>query len=202
MTKLVAITGGIGSGKSTFSKQILRRKLKLLDSDQQVDQIYTKPNNDFVKYLRKIGLEKSIKAKNKVDKKYISKIIFINKDIRHKLQNYIFKIVRKKRTEFIESQKKRGEKVIFFDIPLLLENNLAKDYDLVISIISAKKNRYKRLRLSKKLSIFDFNNIIKAQTTDLDRRKYSDIVIINNNSKYEYIKKINRVLDRILLWEK
>ena len=202
MTKLVAITGGIGSGKSTFSKQILRRKLKLLDSDQQVDKIYTKPNNDFVKYLRKIGLEKSIKAKNKVDKKYISKIIFINKDIRHKLQNYIFKIVRKKRTEFIESQKKRGEKVIFFDIPLLLENNLAKDYDLVISIISAKKNRYKRLKFSKKLSIVDFNNIIKAQTTDLDRRKNSDIIILNNNSKYEYIKKINKVLDKILLWEK
>ena len=199
MTKLVAITGGIGSGKSTFSKQILRRKLKLLDSDQQVDQIYTKPNNDFVKYLRKIGLEKSIKAKNKVDKKYISKIIFINKDIRHKLQNYIFKIVRKKRTKFIESQKKRGEKVIFFDIPLLLENNLAKDYDLVISIISAKKNRYKRLKLSKKLSIVDFNNIIKTQTTDLDRRKNSDIIILNNNSKYEYIKKINKVLDKILL---
>ena len=199
MTKLVAITGGIGSGKSTFSKQILRRKLKLLDSDQQVDQIYTKPNNDFVKYLRKIGLEKSIKAKNKVDKKYISKIIFINKDIRHKLQNYIFKIVRKRRSKFIESQKKRGEKVIFFDIPLLLENNLAKDYDLVISIISAKKNRYKRLKFSKKLSIVDFNNIIKTQTTDLDRRKNSDIVILNNNSKYEYIKKINKVLDKILL---
>ena len=202
MTKLVAITGGIGSGKSTFSKQILRRKLKLLDSDQQVDQIYTKPNNDFVKYLRKIGLEKSIKAKNKVDKRYISKIIFINKDIRHKLQNYIFKIVRKRRSKFIESQKKRGEKVIFFDIPLLLENNLAKDYDLVISIISAKKNRYKRLKLSKKLSIVDFNNIIKTQTTDLDRRKNSDIIILNNNSKYEYIKKINKVLDKILLWEK
>ena len=113
MTKLVAITGGIGSGKSTFSKQILRRKLKLLDSDQQVDKIYTKPNNDFVKYLRKIGLEKSIKAKNKVDKRYISKIIFINKGIRNKLQNYIFKIVRKRRSEFIESQKKE-EKNLFF----------------------------------------------------------------------------------------
>ena len=199
MTKLVAITGGIGSGKSTFSKQILLRKLQLLDSDQQVDKIYTKPNNDFVKYLRKIGLEKSIKAKNRIDKRYISKIIFINKDIRHKLQNYIFKIVRKRRSEFIESQKKRGEKFIFLDIPLLMENNLAKDYDLVISIISTKKNRYKRLKLSKKLSIVDFNNIIKAQTTDLHRRKNSDIIILNNNSKYEYIKKINKVLDKILL---
>ena len=81
----------------------------------------------------------------------------------------------------------------------MIENNLAKDYDLVISIISTKKNRYKRLKLSKKLSIVDFNNIIKAQTTDLDRRKNSDIVILNNNSKYEYIKKINKVLDKILL---
>ena len=66
-------------------------------------------------------------------------------------------------------------------------------------IISAKKNRYKRLKLSKKLSIVDFNNIIKTQTTDLDRRKNSDIIILNNNSKYEYIKKINKVLDRILI---
>ena len=42
MTLLVAITGGIGSGKSTFSKEVLKRKFKLLDSDKQVSLIYNK----------------------------------------------------------------------------------------------------------------------------------------------------------------
>ena len=43
MTIMVGITGGIGSGKSTFSKQILKRKLLLLDSDEQVSKLYKKP---------------------------------------------------------------------------------------------------------------------------------------------------------------
>ena len=42
MTLIVAITGGIGSGKSTFSKEIKKRRLKLLDSDKEVSLIYKK----------------------------------------------------------------------------------------------------------------------------------------------------------------
>ena len=40
MTAVVAITGGIGSGKSTFSNEVKKRGFKLIDSDQQVDKIY------------------------------------------------------------------------------------------------------------------------------------------------------------------
>ena len=75
MTKLIAITGGIGSGKSTFSKEIKKRGFKLLDSDEKVSQIYEKPSKKFLNYLKKINLGQSIKY-GKVDKKYISKKIF------------------------------------------------------------------------------------------------------------------------------
>ena len=63
MTLIVAITGGIGSGKSTFSKEIKKRRLKLLDSDKEVSLIYKNPNTNFLNYLKKIGLGKSIKNK-------------------------------------------------------------------------------------------------------------------------------------------
>ena len=43
MTALIAITGGIGAGKSTFSNEVKKRKLKILDSDMQVDKLYKKP---------------------------------------------------------------------------------------------------------------------------------------------------------------
>ena len=78
MTLLVAITGGIGSGKSTFSKEVLKRKLKLLDSDKQVNLIYSKPSKDFKNYLKKIGLGSAL-LKNKINKKTISEVIFFNK---------------------------------------------------------------------------------------------------------------------------
>ena len=198
MTIMVGITGGIGSGKSTFSKQILKRKLLLLDSDEQVSKLYKKPKKKFIKYLRQIGLGQSIK-KNKVDKRVIREIIFKNKAIKAKLEKYIFKIVRAERANFIKKQKKLKTKAVFFDIPLLFESNLENDFNLIISIISTKKHRFKRLGYFRNISKEMFDNIVKSQTTDVVRKNKSDIVIYNNNSLENYIKKINIVLNKIVL---
>ena len=78
MTKTIAITGGIGSGKSTFCSKLKERGFKIHSSDEQVAKIYQNPDKKFVTYLRTIGLSKSISKKN-IDKRIISKIIFENK---------------------------------------------------------------------------------------------------------------------------
>ncbi len=198
MTLLVAITGGIGSGKSTFSKEVLKRKFKLLDSDKQVNLIYNKPSKDFKNYLKKIGLGSAL-LKNKINKKTISEIIFFNKEIRKKLEKYIFEIIRKERSDFIKKEKKLKSEIIFFDIPLLFENNLSNNFDIIISILSNKKERWKRLKRSKKISKEVFQKIVKSQTKDIVRKAGSDIVIYNNKTMKDYLNKINKVLDRIVL---
>jgi len=197
MTTIVAITGGIGSGKSTFSKEVKDRGIKLLDSDQQVNQIYKKPTNDFISFLNKINLGGSVKNK-KINKKFIFNTIFSNKTTRLKLENYIFKIIRKKRKLFVEDAKKNKDKIIFLDIPLLFENNLDKEFNIIISVIASKKERFKRLKISKNISKKTFNKILKSQTTDVERKKKSDIVIYNNLSTKLYLKKINNILDKII----
>ena len=201
MTIIVAITGGIGSGKSTFSKVVLRKNLKLLDSDKQVAEIYKKPKGIFLNYLRKIKLGDSIKDK-KINKKIISNIIFSNKEIRHKLEKYIFKIIRKTRNEFIKKEKQKKTKIIFLDIPLLFENSLEGDFDAVIPIISPKKDRFKRLKKTKNISKNFFDKVVKLQASDLERKRKSDIVIYNNKSMKEYKIKINNVINRLIKWEK
>ena len=198
MTKLIAITGGIGSGKSTFSNEIKKRGFKLLDSDEKVSQIYEKPSKKFLNYLKKINLGQSIKY-GKVDKKYISKKIFTDKRIKTKLEKFIFAIVRDSRKNFIQKEKNRKTKLVFFDIPLLFENKLNKDFDIIISIISSKKNRYQRLVKSRKISKHLFYEILKNQTTDIERKKNSDIVIFNNNNIKAYINKINKIIDNKIL---
>tara|TARA_B100001769_G_C21844323_1_gene458012 strand:+ start:83 stop:679 length:597 start_codon:yes stop_codon:yes gene_type:complete len=197
MTTIVAITGGIGSGKSTFSNEVKDRGIKLLDSDQQVNQIYKKPTNDFISFLNKINLGGSVKNK-KINKKFIFNTIFSNKTTRLKLENYIFKIIRKKRKLFVEDAKKNKDKIIFLDIPLLFENNLDKEFNIIISVIASKKERFKRLKISKNISKKTFNKILKSQTTDVERKKKSDIVIYNNLSTKLYLKKINNILDKII----
>ncbi len=196
MTKTVAITGGIGSGKSTFCSKLKEKGFKIHSSDEQVAKIYKNPEKKFVTYLRTIGLSKSISKKN-IDKKIISKIIFENKHIRKKLELYIFKIVRKKRSDFIKQEKQKKTKLIFIDIPLLFENNLEKQFNKVISIIASKRVRLKRLKKTRKMTENQFKNITRSQTSDVIRKKKSDYVIYNNSTLKDYKIKINKLISKL-----
>ena len=196
MTKTIAITGGIGSGKSTFCSKLKERGFKIHSSDDQVAKIYKNPEKKFITYLRTIGLSKSISKKN-IDKKAISKIIFENKQIRKKLELYIFKIVRKKRSDFIKQEKEKKTRLIFIDIPLLFENNLEKQFHKVISIIASKQTRLKRLKKTRKMTETQFKNIIRSQTSDVIRKKKSDYVIYNNSTLRSYKTKINKLINKL-----
>ncbi len=196
MTKTIAITGGIGSGKSTFCSKLKEKGFKIHSSDEQVAKIYKNPEKKFVTYLRTIGLSKSISKKN-IDKKIISKIIFENKQIRKKLELYIFKIVRKKRSDFIKKEKQKKTNLIFIDIPLLFENNLEKQFNKVISIIASKRARLKRLKKTRKMTENQFKNITRSQTSDVIRKKKSDYVIYNNSTLEDYKIKINNLISKL-----
>ena len=196
MIKTIAITGGIGSGKSTFCSNLKEKGFKIHSSDEQVAKIYKNPEKKFVTYLRTIGLSKSISKKN-IDKKIISKIIFENKQIRKKLELYIFKIVRKKRSDFIKQEKQKKTKLIFIDIPLLFENNLEKQFNKVISIIASKRVRLKRLKKTRKMTENQFKNITRSQTSDVIRKKKSDYVIYNNSTLKDYKIKINKLISKL-----
>ena len=196
MTKTIAITGGIGSGKSTFCSKLKEKGFKIHSSDEQVAKIYKNPEKKFVTYLRTIGLSKSISKKN-IDKKIISKIIFENKQIRKKLELYIFKIVRKKRSDFIKQEKQKKTKLIFIDIPLVFENNLEKQFNKVISIIASKRVRLKRLKKTRKMTENQFKNITRSQISDVIRKKKSDYVIYNNSTLKDYKTKINKLISKL-----
>ena len=196
MTKTIAITGGIGSGKSTFCSKLKEKGFKIHSSDEQVAKIYKNPEKKFVTYLHTIGLSKSISKKN-IDKKIISKIIFENKQIRKKLELYIFKIVRKKRSDFIKQEKQKKTKLIFIDIPLLFENNLEKQFNKVISIIASKRVRLKRLKKTRKMTENQFKNITRSQTSDVIRKKKSDYIIYNNSTLKDYKIKINKLISKL-----
>ena len=135
--------------------------------------------------------------KKNIDKNIVSKIIFENKQIRKKLELYIFKIVRKKRSDFIKQEKEKKTRLIFIDIPLLFENNLEKQFHKVISIIASKQVRLKRLKKTRQMTETQFKNIVKSQTSDVIRKKKSDYIIYNNSTLKDYKTKINKLINKL-----
>ena len=201
MTKLVGITGGIGSGKTTFSNHLKKLGYLVHESDVVVSEIYTKPKKQFLGFIKKKISQKAVNH-NKINKAEIANVIFSNKTIKKLLERRIHKEVQVSREAFIKKNTKKKNKIIFADIPLLLENKLEKDFDLVICVISSKKNRTKRVLKNKKFTTKNLNKIFKAQTSDTERRKRSHIIINNNKTKKDFIFSIEKVLTRIVKWEK
>ena len=197
MTKLVGITGGIGSGKTTFSNHLKKLGYLIHESDVVVAEIYTKPKNQFLTFIKEKISQNAVKH-NKINKAEIANVIFSNKTIKKMLERRIHKEVQNSRDNFIKKNTKKKKKIIFADIPLLFENKLENNFDLVICIISSKKNRIKRVLKNKKFTKENLNKIFKAQTTDKERKKRSQIIIYNNKAKKDFIFYVEKVLTRLI----
>ena len=197
MTKLVAITGGIGSGKTTLSNHLKKLGYLVHESDAVVSEMYTKPKKQFLSFIKEKISQNAVNH-NKINKIEIANVIFNNKAIKKLLETRIHKEVQNSRDAFIKKNKKNKNKLIFADIPLLFENKLEKGFDLVICIISSKKNRIKRVLENKKFTKENLNKILKAQTTDKERKKRSQIIINNNKTKKDFIFSVEKVLKGLI----
>ena len=197
MTKIVGITGGIGSGKTTFSNHLKKLGFLVHESDKVVSEIYTKPKKQFLSFIKEKISQDAINH-NKINKTEITNVIFNNNTIKRLLERRIHKEVQDSRDAFIKKYTKKKKKIIFADIPLLFENKLEKNFDLVICIISSKKNRSKRVLKNKKFTKENLNKIFKAQTTDKERKKRSQIIINNNKTKKDFIFSVEKVLTKLI----
>ena len=197
MTKLVGITGGIGSGKTTFSNHLKKLGFVVHESDTVVSEIYNNPKKQFLSFIKE-KISQDATNHNKINKAEIANVIFSNNKIKKLLERRIHKEVQISREAFIKKYTKKKKKIIFADIPLLFENKLEKNFDLVICIISSKKNRTKRVLKNKKFTKENLKKILKAQTTDKERKKRSQIIINNNKTKKDFIFSVEKVLTGLI----
>ena len=193
MTKVIGITGGIGSGKTTLSRYLKKTGFLVHESDIVVSSLYKKPSKTFIEFLKK-NISDGVVKNRKINKKLITKTIFKNKKIKKKVEEFIHKEVARSRANFIKKNTNSKKKAIFIDIPLLLEKKLEKNFDLIVCVISTKKNRTKRILKNKKFSKETLNKIFKAQTTDKERRAKSNLIINNNKTKKDFIFSIKKAL--------
>ena len=171
--KKIGITGSLASGKTTASKFLSSNRRPLFSADKEVKDLYKNTN-----FKRKISKKFKIKDKSKIKKILIEKILH-NKSNLQKLEKLIHPLVRKKMRRF--TQKNRKKKIIFFEIPLLIESKLMKYFDVIIFIKAKKNIRLKRF-ISKGGNRHLFNLLNKKQLSDVKKIKNSDHVVVNDKN--------------------
>jgi dephospho-CoA kinase len=169
----IGITGSLASGKTTASKILKNKRGPLFSADKAVKELYE--NNNFRKLLSK---KFNIKNNNLV-KKNLKKIILNDKKNIQKLEKIIHPQVRIKMKKF--TKKYKNKKILFYEIPLLIESKLMKYFNLIIFIKARKSVRLKRFKSNKgDKKLFDLLN--NKQLNDNIKIKFSNYVIVNEKN--------------------
>ena len=129
MTKVIGLTGGIATGKSTVAELLKAHGFKIVDADIASRKAVEKGSEGLKKVVAEFG-EEALTEEGEMNREYIGQQIFYDDLKREKLNAIIHPIVR----EIMENEKKQylaqGHDVVM-DIPLLFENGLEKTVDEV-----------------------------------------------------------------------
>ncbi|MCE4966004.1 dephospho-CoA kinase [Staphylococcus chromogenes] len=192
MTKVIGLTGGIATGKSTVAELLKAHGFKIVDADIASRKAVEKDSEGLKKVVAEFG-EEALTEEGEMNREYIGQQIFYDDLKREKLNAIIHPIVR----EIMENEKKQylaqGHDVVM-DIPLLFENGLEKTVDEVWLVYTSPSIQIDRLMERNQLSIEDAKARIYSQISIDKKSRMADVVIDNFGTKLELKQNLEQAL--------
>ena len=189
--KIIVITGGIATGKSTILKQFSFLGVNSFSSDEMVNDIY-KNDNDFFLKIRNLYPETI--EKGEINKIKLSNLAFKNEKILNNLEQIIYPKLIKKRAKIIKNSFLNNISRIVFEIPLLFEKKIDKGFDLVVTTKCNKELQMKRYLKRKNTSLNKFNFIDNKFFESSKRFKNSDYIINTGNGLHCSLLSIKKIM--------
>ena len=186
----IAILGDIGSGKSFIAKLF---GFPVFNADNEVKKIYNENRNCYKKL--KSAIPKHILS-FPINKKEVIKSILSNQKNLKKIIKIVHPMVRVKMNKFIDKNKKK--KIVVFDIPLLLENKIEKNANILIFVDAKKKEIVKNLKKRKNYNA-KIIKILKKFQLPLKYKKKKSNFVIKNNFKIQPTKNNVKLLKKKIL---
>ena len=192
MSKVIGLTGGIASGKSTVSELLTAFGFKVVDADTAAREAVAKGTPGIVKVKEVFG-EEAIDENGEMDRKYMGELVFNNPGERIKLNEIVHPKVR----EIMEEKKQQflneGHNVIM-DIPLLFENELQDTVDEVWLVYTSESIQIERLMERNDLTQEEAKARVYSQISIDKKSRMADHVIDNLGDKLELKQNLEKLL--------
>jgi dephospho-CoA kinase len=194
---LIAITGGLGTGKSLFAQYLLEKNEVVINSDAVAKKLMT-TKRLIIKQIRKLLGNQAYVDENELNTKYISNQIFSNPELYKKLIKIvhpptIVEIQRLAQKEFNRKNRRR----VFVESALVFESGIEKKFDYIVLIKSNLNLRLQRTIEKDKITPDEFFQRIQYQIDPDDAEEHSHFVIYNNGSLEELQKRFEFIYNLI-----
>jgi len=190
----VALTGGIGSGKSLVGEILEELGALVIDSDQLAREVIERGSPGYEEVVTAFG--DSILSEGQIDRSKLAAVVFNESDLRKKLESIIHPLVREVAEKL--ARKLPSGAILINQIPLLVESDGAKRFDYVVTVSADEEIRRERLRL-RGLKDYEITQRMAAQVSDSEREKIANYIIRNNGSIDELTRAVEELMANELL---
>ena len=175
MKKIIGLTGGIASGKSTVSNWLLSQGYPVVDADIAARKV-VEPGMPALEKIRKAFGDDVLLPDGTLDRKRLGSIIFANEEKRQTLNG-------------------EGASIVIMDIPLLFESKLTHMVEETILVYVTKETQLKRLMERDGYMEADALARIHAQMPIDEKKELADYIVDNNGPISETIEQMKQIMD-------
>lgn len=194
--KLIGLTGGIASGKSTVATILKQLGATVINADELSREVVQRGNEAWKEIVGTFGAD-ILQSDQTLDRKKLRTMVFNSPEARKKLEAIIHPKVRALAEERIRELAAAGRSIIVYEVPLLFEGQLHLWLRPVILVASDINTQKQRLRDRDHLTDTEAQQHIDAQMSLDEKRKLADYVIENNGSLDDLEQQVKSVLEMI-----
>jgi dephospho-CoA kinase len=193
--KIIGLTGGIGSGKSTAAQFLAELGAEVIDLDEAGHEVLKKGGAVYKKVVREFG-EGILDYDGEIDRTRLGRIVFKDRQALKRLNNIVYPAIDKIVENKVNESRRKGIQVVILEAAIMLEAEKTWQVDEVWLTKSNKKTVLQRLKERPGYTEAEVKRRIKSQMTNKERIKQADVVINNDGTLEELKVKVK------LEWEK
>lgn len=193
--KIIGLTGGIGSGKTSVAAKLRALGARVFDADEAAKNAVLPGTEGFFKVVETFGPQ-IVDADGKLNRMALAEIVFNDKESLKRLEEIIHSYVWQETDKFLNACREAGERAVILDIPLLIECGWHQKVDEVWLVVLPVEKQIMRTMKRSGMTAEAVQARIAAQMPLDEKKKYATLVIDNSGAWEETEKQV------ITAWEK
>jgi dephospho-CoA kinase len=195
--KVIGLTGGIGSGKSTVAGYLAQLGAAVIDLDKVGHEVLRSGSGIFKSVVKEFGRE-ILDVKGEIDRAKLARIVFKNPDALARLNRITHPAIDKILMERTEEHRRQGAKAVVLEAAAMLEAGKAAQADEIWVTTAPESTVLKRLNERSGYSEAEARARIRSQLSDKERVKHAKVVIDTEGSLKEVKAKVEREWGKLM----
>ena len=197
MTKVIGLTGGIGSGKSTVSQFLAELGAVILDADKVGHEAFRPNTKAWHEVIATFGRQ-ILTPSGEVDRKKLGEIVFSNPESLSRLNQIMHPKMYDMMKAQIEEYRQQGVAVVVLEAAILIEANWTSLADEVWVTVAPENKVLKRLKEQRGLDEEQTLARIRSQLSAEERAQHADVIINNEGDLDEVKAKVKELWARLV----